>query len=122
MSRSTSNRKKMTAVFAGAAALCLAAALASLMFGAANLSPEELWQALRSGPKDTAGYIFWYVRLPRTAACLLSGGALALSGCIIQSVLGNQLASPGIIGVNAGAGLAVTVACAPKSVQIFLYT
>lgn len=112
MSRSTSNRKKMTAVFAGAAALCLATALASLMFGAANLSPEELWQALRSGPKDTAGYIFWYVRLPRTAACLFSGGALALSGCIIQAVLGNQLASPGIIGVNAGAGLAVTMACA----------
>jgi iron complex transport system permease protein len=52
------------------------------------------------------------VRLPRTAACLLSGAALAVSGCVIQSVLGNKLASPGIIGVNAGAGLAVTACCA----------
>ena len=91
---------------------CAAAASLSLVLGAVRLSPAQLWQALAGGPKNTAGYIFWYARLPRTLACLLSGAALAVSGAVIQAVLSNKLASPGIIGVNAGAGLAVTVCCA----------
>ncbi len=94
-----------------AALFCLLAALLSLSLGAARLTPMELWQAVLQGPKDTNGWIFWYSRLPRTAACLLSGAALAVSGAVIQAVLNNKLASPSIIGVNAGAGLAVTVCC-----------
>lgn len=90
----------------------MAAALLSLLLGAVRLSPMELWQAVEGGPNSTAGYIFWYARLPRTLACLLSGSALAVSGAVIQAVLSNKLASPSIIGVNAGAGLAVTVCCA----------
>ena len=91
---------------------CLTAAVFSLLLGAVRLSPAHLWKALLEGPGNTAGYIFWYARLPRTAACLLSGAALAVSGAVIQAVLSNKLASPGIIGVNAGAGLAVTACCA----------
>ena len=98
--------------FLGAAAFCLAAALLSLLMGAVSLSPAQLFQAVVEGANSTAGYIFWYARLPRTLACLLAGAALAVSGGVIQGVLGNKLASPGIIGVNAGAGLAVTVCCA----------
>ena len=99
-------------LFLGAAVFFVAATLLSLMFGAAQLSLAQVWQAMVSGPQDTAGWIFWYVRLPRTAACLLSGAALAVAGTVIQGVLANQLASPSIIGVNAGAGLAVTLCCA----------
>lgn len=99
-------------VFGTALALCIAGALLSLCLGAANLTLSQLRQAVNGGPQDTAGYIFWYSRLPRTCACLLAGAALSCSGCILQSVLGNQLASPSIIGVNAGAGLAVTICCA----------
>ena len=95
--------KKRTAVLA-----CVLAALGSLFLGAAALSPLELL----TGPGTTAGRIFWYVRLPRTAACLLAGAALSAAGCVIQNVLANPLASPNIIGVNAGAGLAVTACCA----------
>ena len=95
-----------------AACACLLAAAASLCLGGLYLSPGELAEALLSGPGSTAGRIFWYVRLPRTAACLLAGAALSAAGCIIQHVLSNPLASPNIIGVNAGAGLAVTVCCA----------
>lgn len=90
----------------------ISAAFLSLCLGAARLSPEQLWQALVAGPRNTAGYIFWYVRLPRTLGCLLAGAALAVSGAVIQGVLHNSLAGPSIIGVNAGAGLAVTVCCA----------
>lgn len=104
--------KKQTAVFLSTTVFLIISAVLSLSLGAANLSLSELWQAISNGPNSTAGYIFWYARFPRTAACLLSGMALAVSGCVIQSVLGNKLASPGIIGVNAGAGLSVTVCCA----------
>jgi len=58
------------------------------------------------------GVIFRYVRLPRTAACLLAGAGLSVSGAVLQNVLSNKLASPSIIGVNAGAGLGVTICCA----------
>ena len=104
------NNKKW--LFPAALLFCLAAAILSLLLGAVRLSPVLLWQALLGGPNSTAGYIFWYARLPRTTACLLSGAALAVSGAVIQAVLSNKLASPGIIGVNAGAGLAVTLCCA----------
>lgn len=89
----------------------LLTALLSLCLGAVPLTLGELVAAVAGGPRDTGGFIFWYSRLPRTWGCLLSGGALAASGCILQNVLGNKLASPGIIGVNAGAGLGVTLCC-----------
>ena len=92
---------------------CLIAAAASLGLGAAELSLAELL----SGTATTAGRIFWYVRVPRTAACLLAGAALSAAGCVIQNVLANPLASPNIIGVNAGAGLAVTICCALGSLS-----
>lgn len=104
--------RKKQVIFMAAGGCCLLAALGSLCLGAAALSPRQLWQALLLGPADTAGVIFWYGRLPRTVACLLAGAALAVSGAVIQGVLHNKLASPGIIGVNSGAGLAVTVCCA----------
>ena len=87
---------------------CMLAAGTSLFLGAAALAPSELL----TGTATAAGRIFWYVRVPRTAACLLAGAALSAAGFVIQNVLGNPLASPNIIGVNAGAGLAVTVCCA----------
>lgn len=102
----------MTKRFFAAAAACVGAALLSLCLGAVALTPLQLWQALIQGPNSMEGFILWYARLPRTAACLLAGGALATAGCILQRMLGSALASPGIIGVNAGAGLGVTVCCA----------
>lgn len=104
--------KNKKLIYALALLLFLAAGVLSICLGAVNMTLAQLWQALRDGPQGTAGHIFWYSRLPRTAACLLSGAALAVSGGVIQSVLHNRLASPGIIGINAGAGLAVTVCCA----------
>lgn len=107
------NRRKIRSVYLWAAALCAAAILGSLCLGAARLSFPELWRGICEGPKGGfTGTIFWYSRLPRTCACLLAGAALAVSGAVIQGVLANSLASPGIIGVNAGAGMAVTICCA----------
>lgn len=101
-------------VYIVAIVLCIVATLCSICIGVANLTLSQLWEALRSGIDggSMSGNIFWYIRLPRTAGCLLAGAGLAVAGTVIQGVLANKLASPSIIGVNAGAGLAVTICCA----------
>ncbi len=110
--RSSTNRTNAVLIIVTAVFMAVAALL-SICVGASGLSLSELFGAFAEGPGQTAAArILWYVRLPRTAACLLAGAALAASGAIIQNVLSNQLASPGIIGVNAGAGLAVSICCA----------
>lgn len=96
-----------------ALAFMLLTALLSICLGASGVSLGELGRALADRERSTAASrILWYVRLPRTMACLLAGAGLAVSGAVIQGVLANPLASPGIIGVNAGAGLAVSICCA----------
>lgn len=100
-------------VFLAAATVFVAAAFLSVALGTANLTLGQLIKAIREGAgSGFEGNIFWYVRLPRTVACLLAGAGLSVSGAVIQGVLANKLASPGIIGVNAGAGFAVTLCCA----------
>ena len=91
------------AVLLGALLLC--AALFSLCAGASGLS---LAQAILEN--GAARRILLHIRLPRTVAAILSGAALACSGAIIQGVLGNPLAGPNIIGVNAGAGFMTLLA------------
>lgn len=49
------------------------------------------------------------IRLPRVLAGLLAGSALAVSGAVMQAITGNPLASPGLLGVNAGAAFAVVI-------------
>lgn len=81
-------------------------ALFSLTLGASGLSPAELFSALREGNPAARGYlILIHLRLPRLLGGLLTGAALAGAGYILQTVLGNPLASPSVIGVNSGAGL-----------------
>ena len=91
--------------------LAALAALLSLCLGAAPLPPGEVLAALLGRSGGPAASIVLYARLPRTCGCLLAGAALAASGTMIQGVLGNPLAAPNVIGVNAGAGLC-TALCA----------
>ena len=92
-------------------ALAVLAALLSLCLGAVPLAPGEVLAALTGRGGGPAAQIVLYARLPRTCGCLLAGAALAVSGAVIQGVLGNPLAAPNVIGVNAGAGLC-TALCA----------
>lgn len=90
-----------------------AAAVLGIMLGSEPLTAGEIKDALFEGFNSSVGArIFAYVRLPRTLSALVCGAALAVSGAVIQSVLANRLASPSIIGVNAGAGFAVTLCAA----------
>ncbi|MGN1189810.1 MAG: FecCD family ABC transporter permease [Candidatus Ornithospirochaeta sp.] len=82
----------------------------SLLLGSVGINPISLISSLLKGERNTETSIFIYSRLPRTIASISAGFALALSGAMLQSVLGNRLAAPGIIGVNSGAGLMVVIA------------
>jgi len=91
----------------------LLAAVMSLCIGAVPVAPKDVLSALLFGKAETvSARIILYTRLPRTLAALLAGGALAVSGAVLQTVLCNPLAAPNIIGVNSSAGLAVAIACA----------
>ena len=100
-------------LYTGGILFILIAAALSIGLGSTRLSFSEIADAFGKGFQATAGTrIFGYIRLPRTLAALACGAALAVAGAVIQGVLRNPLASPSIIGVNAGAGLAVTLCTA----------
>lgn len=91
-----------------AVVLALAVVLSSLT-GAKALSFEQWWVALVSPTADEASAIVWDMRIPRTLVGLAVGAAYGVAGALMQSLTRNPLADPGILGVNAGAGFAVTL-------------
>jgi len=104
------NQTKIKLLYTAAGLLFVLSMLLGLLLGSTSLSLRDLWNAIfESDSVSPESAIFRFVRLPRTCASLICGAALAVSGAIIQGVLANRLASPGIVGVNSGAGLAVTL-------------
>lgn len=104
------NKSKILCVYLAAGFVFLAAIVFGVLLGSTSLSLRAVLCALGGTKETPEAKILFYVRLPRVAAALLAGGALALSGAVLQGALGNRLASPSVIGVNAGAGFAVTLA------------
>lgn len=89
------------------AALALAV-MASLTLGSRPVAPAALWQALfGSGPQDPEAAALLDLRWSRTLLGLLVGAALGVSGVMMQAVTRNPLADPGLLGINAGALLAM---------------
>jgi iron complex transport system permease protein len=80
-----------------------------LGLGPASLSYDRLIPTLVGQGSFKEEFVLFSVRLPRIIITLLAGMALALSGAILQGITRNDLADPGIIGINSGAGVAVTV-------------
>lgn len=93
-------------LLAAVVVLALVAAT-SLAVGARGLSLETVWQALTQFDPANGDHAVVHARIPRTVLGLLAGGALGLAGAAMQGVTRNPLADPGIIGINAGAALAV---------------
>ena len=75
----------------------------SIRLGTYTLSFEEIWAAFQ--PNDKNYFTLMEYRLPRAVLAILLGGALAISGVLVQSVVRNPLASPDILGINNAAGL-----------------
>ncbi|MBH5320841.1 iron ABC transporter permease [Paenibacillus sp. GSMTC-2017] len=78
--------------------------------GSVSISVKEIWLVLIGEGDGAHESIIWNLRLPRVLVGLLVGACLAASGTLLQGVMKNPLADPGIIGVSAGGGLAAVVA------------
>ena len=101
--------RKRLALLALAALLALSF-LASACAGSSGLTPLEVLEALVGGGSDGSRTIVWSVRLPRVAAGVGVGFALAMTGCVMQSVLRNPLASASTLGVTQGASFGAAAA------------
>ncbi|MGL5387310.1 MAG: FecCD family ABC transporter permease [Serratia sp. (in: enterobacteria)] len=85
----------------------------SLYFGARTIAPAVIWQALtRFDPHNSEHLLVCYLRLPRTLLAMVVGAALGAAGVIMQTLTRNPLADPGLLGVNAGATLAIVLSIA----------
>jgi iron complex transport system permease protein len=83
----------------------------SVAIGTRNVTWSEIINALQ-GHVNTIGEAAVTMRIPRTILAVMAGGALGLSGAIMQGVTRNPLADPGILGVNIGASLFVVIGLA----------
>lgn len=90
-------------------ALILVTIVGGLGLGFSSLSYDRLIPTLLGQGTFKEEFVLFSIRLPRIIITLLAGMALALSGAILQGITRNDLADPGIIGINSGAGVAVTV-------------
>jgi iron complex transport system permease protein len=82
---------------------------ASLGLGYSSVSFNRILPTILGEGTFKEEFVLFSIRLPRIAITLLAGMALAISGAILQGLTRNDLADPGIIGINSGAGLGVAV-------------
>ena len=101
----SAGRRRTVLVLLGLAVLV--AVLASLALGSRLVAPEAVWQALTRPDGSVESEVVRGLRVPRTVAALVVGACLGLAGTAMQALTRNPVADPGILGVNAGAGLAV---------------
>lgn len=83
--------------------------------GSVHLSVKEIFDIIvKKTGEQTAYNIVWQIRLPRILAAILLGGALSVSGFLLQTFFGNPIAGPFVLGISSGAKLVVSL------VMIFL--
>jgi iron complex transport system permease protein len=105
-----SAHRRRTLVVASVVALLLVVAAVSLSIGDYPLTPDRLWQTLTGSGTRIEQYVVFQVRAPRAAMALVAGAALGMAGALLQSLLGNPLASPDLLGISGGSGLAAVFA------------
>ncbi len=95
----------------------------SLGLGSSSVSFDRIVPTLLGKGSFMDQFVIFSIRLPRMLITLLAGMALALSGAVLQGITRNELADPGIVGINAGAGVGITVffLFAPLEVGNFAY-
>lgn len=96
--------------------LCLLAAavlflcVCNINSGSIHLPVREIWKILRQkGSDDMAYHIIWDIRLPRILAAAMMGGALSVSGFLLQTFFSNPIAGPFVLGISSGAKLVVSL-------------
>ncbi|MMZ44501.1 Iron-uptake system permease protein FeuC [compost metagenome] len=87
--------------------LTLLVAVLSMNVGKMNLSPLEVFKVIIGEGTNKQNLIVFEFRLPRIVLSVLVGIGMGISGCIMQSLLKNDMASPGTLGISSGSGLFV---------------
>lgn len=82
--------------------------IVALGVGSVGISPPDIVGLLvRADSESGPGVIVWHIRMPRICLALLVGANIAVSGALLQTVMGNPLADPGLTGVTSGAAVLV---------------
>lgn len=96
--------------FAILAGLLLIFLVWNICAGSVSISLEEITKSILGQEiGDTAANILWKIRLPRALAAVILGGALALSGYLLQTFFHNPIAGPFVLGISSGAKLTVAL-------------
>lgn len=107
--RRAATRRRRVVVVTVVVAVVLAAAVA-ISVGDYPITPDRLWATLTGSGTRIEQYVVFQVRAPRAAMALVAGAALGAAGALLQSFLGNPLASPDLLGISGGSGLAAVSA------------
>ena len=103
-------RTRYTVVFAGLAAAFLAMIVLNINTGSVSIPVDRILRILflRQGEANEVS-IIWKIRMPRILQAAILGGALALSGFLLQTFFGNPIAGPFVLGISSGAKMCVAV-------------
>ncbi|WP_067757498.1 FecCD family ABC transporter permease [Orrella dioscoreae] len=110
--RNRARRHRLLALSIGLTAI-MPLAIVSLLAGARELELSTAWRAITAfDPSNNDHLLLWHLRMPRTLLAIVAGAALGAAGILMQALTRNVLADPGLLGVNAGAALAIAGAIA----------
>ncbi|MFI7364964.1 iron ABC transporter permease [Streptomyces sp. NPDC050149] len=102
------SRRAYLLVVSAAVALLVVAAVVAVLAGSLWLRTGDIALWVQGAAPDLIGQAL-DDRVPRVVAAILAGAALGLAGCVVQGVVRNPLAEPGVLGITAGAGLGAVV-------------
>lgn len=104
-------RTRYTIVFIALIAAFFLITILNINTGNVHISVPKILQILFTGAGDTTEYsIIWKIRLPRILMAAILGGALSLSGFLLQTFFENPIAGPFILGISSGAKMVVALA------------
>ena len=104
-----SEKKRFTCIFISMALLLLICFIFSLGVGSADITVSEIIKSMISPGDVQFGKIIISIRLPRIIAAVILGGALSVSGYLLQIFFGNPIAGPYVLGISSGAKLFVAI-------------
>ncbi len=114
--------KRIVLFFSAMMIFLLGLAAWNVKAGSLSIPAKELWSILTGSLKEGASYqILWNIRLPRILSGILLGGALAVSGFLLQTFFGNPIAGPYVLGISSGAKLVVAMVmifCLSKGIYL----
>ncbi|HIQ53157.1 MAG TPA: iron ABC transporter permease [Pseudomonas pachastrellae] len=101
--------RRATLLLGSAMLVLLLTAVVALTLGSGQMNASQVVQTLAGQGSRMHELMLFQIRLPRVLAVMLAGAALGLSGCLVQTLVQNRLATPDMIGVNEGATMAIVI-------------